>query len=308
MLPSISIVLPAFNEERYVAAAVESVLAQDYPALEVIVVDDGSTDATGEIVDHYADRCVVVHQSNRGQSAALTRGWAHATGEFLGYLGADDRLLPGAAGRLSSALAAHTNVVLAYPDFNIIDEHGQARRIVRPAEFSRRELYAGLNCMPGPGALFRRDAYLAAGPWRDDLHQIPDLEFYLRLAENGGFVRVPEVLADFRRHAGSTTYSIVPPDRAEEPISAVEDFLKASTATDVAGWSDAMMAQANLLSAILHGQSGRRGEAVKRVRQAMAHHPAALFTPRGRSLVSTLVRGTLLPPRFIGTDRAGRAR
>lgn len=101
----VSIIIPAFNYERYVARAIESALAQDYPAVEVVVVDDGSTDGTAAVAEQFVDRGVrVIRQANQGLAAARNTGIAHATGELLFFLDADDFLERGAIGRLVSEL------------------------------------------------------------------------------------------------------------------------------------------------------------------------------------------------------------
>ena len=82
--PSVSIVIPAYNHGAYVAETITSVLAQDYPAIETIVIDDGSTDDTAHVLARFADRVHVVTQSNAGQSATINRGWALARGEKQG--------------------------------------------------------------------------------------------------------------------------------------------------------------------------------------------------------------------------------
>src|ERR1700761_699938 len=96
-MPSkVSIVVPAFNAADYIAETMDSLLAQDYRDLEIVAVDDGSTDRTGEILARYGDLVRLHRQSNAGQSAAMAKGWDITDGTMIGYLSADDRLKPGA--------------------------------------------------------------------------------------------------------------------------------------------------------------------------------------------------------------------
>jgi glycosyltransferase involved in cell wall biosynthesis len=290
ILPPVSIVIPVYNDQGYIAASIESVLDQDYPDLELIVVDDGSTDGTPGIVDRYADACRIIHQANRGQSAALDAGWTTARGSLIGYLSSDDLLRRGAISTLVSVLESDP-AVLAYPDFGVIDAAGVLRNINMVPEYSASTLYAQLRCLPGPGALFRRWAYERAGPWRRDLRQIPDLEFYLRLGLEGEFVRVPKVLADFRLHAGSTTYRPVPPQRADEPIRAVQGLLASELPPHIASLDQQMLARAHYLTGLLHGQSGRRSRGLHHLLQAVRVHPPALASRSAWSCLATIIRG-----------------
>lgn len=295
--PTVSIVIPVYNGGRFLAPAIESVLGQEYERLEVIVVDDGSDDGSGEVAACYSERVTLIRQQNQGQSVALAVGWDRAAGEVVGYLSADDLLRRNAIARTVAALVERPDAVLAYPDFGIIDSDGMLTRIARPPAFTRRALFADLHCLPGPGALFRKSALLAAGPWRRDMRQMPDLEFYLRLADQGDFVHVPEVLADFRKHEGSTTYRPVPVERCDEPLRIVEGILaQAGLPDDVRAWRHRMRASAHYLSATLHGQSGRSASAAKQLAVAALSNPRSLASRRALSAVAR----TLLSVRLVG--------
>ncbi|RWM42387.1 glycosyltransferase [Mesorhizobium sp.] len=272
--PPVSLVVPAFNAAAYIGETIESLLVQDYPDLEITVVDDGSTDDTSDIVASFGARVKLHRQANAGQSAAMTTGWAMSTGEVLGYVSADDRLRPAAIRRCVEELMAHPEVVLVYPDFHIIDERSVLRSTLRPPDYSRRALYAKLHCLPGPGALFRRPAYEKAGSWRSDLRQIPDLDFFLRMGLEGSFYHLPEVLAEFRMHSASTTYRAVPFERGEEPQLMVDAFFqRKDLPDDIRRWERETRANANLLSAAIHGRSGRTGIALRRLTAAASHPP-----------------------------------
>jgi glycosyltransferase involved in cell wall biosynthesis len=293
MLPKVSIVIPAFNAADYIVETIDSLLAQDYPDLEIVAVDDGSTDATGAILARYEGRIRLRRQANAGQSAAMASGWNMTDGTFIGYLSADDRLKPTAVRRCAEELEAHSDVVLVYPDFEVIDERSQPLLTVKPPDFSRRALYGALHCLPGPGALFRRAAYERAGPWRTDLRQIPDLDFFLRMAIEGDFYHLPEVLAEFRRHSRSTTYRAVPFERGEEPLQVVESlFARPDLPVDIRRWERSARANADLLSAAIHGQSGRPGVAVWRLAASFAY-PGAAFSRKTLGHAIMIARGVL---------------
>ncbi len=279
-------VVPAFNAGPYVAEAIESVLAQDYPAFDVIVIDDGSTDDTAAVASRFAARATVLRQANAGQSAALTAGWARASGDLLGYLSADDRLRPGALAAMARALADAPDAVLAYPDFGLIDAASQPIGTVTPPNYDEALLVRDLHCLPGPGALFRRDAYQRAGPWDATLRQVPDLDFFLRLALFGPFVRVPQVLADYRVHAEAATYRPASAARADEPLRVVARYFQRPDLPDrIRRRARAATANALLLSGVMHGTSRRSGVAIRRFVRAGLTSPATLCTRKAAGFV-----------------------
>src|SRR3982751_4725798 len=203
--PLVSIVVPAYNHAAYLKECIESILAQDYQQVELIVLNDGSTDTTPDILLAYGDRFRWENQTNIGQSATLNKGWAMANGDILAYLSADDKLRPEAVSEAVAALMARPEIVVTYSDFDLLDEHSRPVRTVATRNFDARDLVLDLVCQPGPGAFFRRGAFLRAGPWDSALRQNPDLDFWLRLSLVGNFLRIPKVLAGFRVHEGSAT-------------------------------------------------------------------------------------------------------
>ncbi|GGE39799.1 hypothetical protein GCM10007276_16390 [Agaricicola taiwanensis] len=277
--PPVSVIIPVFNGRAFIQDAIESVLSQDYPALELIVVDDGSTDDTIELVRPFLPRVTLLQQQNAGQSVALATGWAQASGILLGYLSADDLLRPGAITTIAKALTDAPQAVLGYPDFGLIDETSRATDQVITPDYDERRLIGQLHCLPGPGALFRRDAYERAGPWDPGLRQIPDLDFFLRMALLGPFVRVPHVLADYRIHAGATTYRPATPDRADEPLRVVDQYFGRTDLPDrIRRYHREAKANALLLSGVMHGRSLRPRCATSRFLRAFLADPRVLPT------------------------------
>src|SRR5690606_17750011 len=114
--PLVTVAIPAYNHGRFLAEAIESALAQSYPSVQVIVVDDGSTDQTGAVLERYRSRVLCISQANAGQSAAINRAWQQADGEILSYLSADDRLERDAVATAVDALRAEADVVMVYGD------------------------------------------------------------------------------------------------------------------------------------------------------------------------------------------------
>lgn len=279
--PKVSIVIPTYNTGRYVLEALRSLENQTYTPLEVIVVDDGSTDDTAALLDQHGGTCIRFHQANAGQSAAMNFGWKKSTGDILGYLSADDRLHPEAIARVVAKLQQQPAAVLAYPDFCIIDEHSDYVRTIKTDEYSEERLIANFQCLPGPGALFKRNAWEKTGDWNTELRNIPDMDFFLRLCQHGPFVRVDEAVADFRIHSGSTTYSRSTAVRSDEPVRVIASlYSTADLAPSILQWKSRATANALMLSGFMHGFSGRHALALKRMAQAAASSPSAVLSKK----------------------------
>lgn len=286
-MPLVSIVVPAYNHARFVGEAIESVLSQTEPDVELIVLDDGSTDGTRDVLARFGSRLRWESHPNMGQAATLNKGWRLAGGRFLGYLSADDALHPEAVRLVLESLLASPGAVAAYPDFRLVDDLSRPVATVRTPEFSHEDLVLRAVCAPGPGALFRRSAYEAAGGWDPAYRRVPDFEFWLRLANLGPFRRVPAVLAYYRVHAGAQSFSPVAPDRADEVVRAI------ASALDDPGLPGPIRArrsraQANALvhAARLHLMSGRLREGIMRVRQAAAADLPTVLGPGSLRLVA----------------------
>ena len=286
-LPLVTIVIPAYNHASYLPQAVRSVLAQDYPRVELIVIDDGSTDDTAATLAGLGSGFRWFTQQNGGQSRTLARGWSEAQGEILGYLSADDMLEPAGVSAAVAALQADSNLVAVYPDFNLIDPASHVVRRVSAPDFDYHAMLTDVVCPIGPGAFFRKSAYLQAGPWNPSFRQMPDYDFWLRLGLTGGIERMPRVLAGFRVHEGSQTYSVTTKERADEPIHIIDGLLASPLAgnlsSDVA--RDARVS-ALLVSAQLHLRAGRFADAAARMKSAVGTRWNALFSLRTLRLLS----------------------
>lgn len=272
-----SIVIPAYNHARYIKDAVSSVLNQSV-SVELIVINDGSTDETNEILNQYDGMFYIENRANRGQSDALNYGWSRSNGDILGYLSADDLLEPNAFSAAAEIFIQHPDVVVVYSDFEIINEHGQTIRHVRADDFSLKKMLTEFSCPPGPGAFFRKSALQAAGGWNTSLKRIPDYEFWLRMALQGRFVRVPQVLAKWRVHDGSQAFSSIPYLRAEEPLIAIKGFFERNHLPfSTANLAPQAYGVSYLISAQLHAHSGRWTNALARVIRAFCICPSLFF-------------------------------
>src|SRR5829696_2208589 len=184
--PTISAIIPAYNAERFIADAVRSVLDQSIPVLECVVVDDGSSDRTAEIVDAFGARASVVRQANRGVSAARNRGVARSRGQLLAFLDADDSWHPERLERQLDALAAapaHEAVVCAT---RVVDDGGAELGTVSPdprVSVERLLLWRSTTVSVSSNLLVRREAFEAIGGFDESLSNSADWDLLLRLVE-----------------------------------------------------------------------------------------------------------------------------
>ncbi len=201
--------MPAYNAARYVAEAVESILAQTYTNFEFLITDDGSTDGTPEILRHYADRDPRIHfvsRPNAGYLVRLNEMLGQARGEFIARMDADDVALPHRFEHQMSYLAAHPECVMVGSRVIIIDPDGCPLTIMGEAltheEIDSRLMAARGQMVYHPSIIVRKQAILDVGPYRQEFYTAEDLDLFLRLAEVGRIANIPEPLLKYREHMG----------------------------------------------------------------------------------------------------------
>jgi glycosyltransferase involved in cell wall biosynthesis len=239
-LPSVSIVIPTHARTRMLAAAIESVLEQDYPRLELVLVGDGALADTRKVIERYAaaepGRVRALHHDHMGQVRSLNSGFELARGELLGYLGDDDLLLPGAIGRLAATLVDRPDAVLAYSAFHAIDGEGEIVDTITPPEFSVRESVRLHDSIVGAvGALFRRETFERLGGWDPRWRYCPDWDFWIRARALGPFARLSEPLACYRWHDEAMSWAERGPEMLAERLALIDSvFADPERAADLA--------------------------------------------------------------------------
>lgn len=200
-MPKVSIVTPSFNQASFLPQTLRSVREQDYPNLEHVVVDGGSTDGSVEIL-RAAPGIRWVSEKDHGQVDALNKGFTMATGEILAWLNSDDTISPGAVRTAVEALQ-RTGADLVYGDVRIIEEDGTHARMFYGIPFDYRVLLYGIDYIGQQSVFFRRTLLEKAGPLRMEFDNAFDFELWLRLARHGRLEYVPQVRGNIRRHAAA---------------------------------------------------------------------------------------------------------
>jgi glycosyltransferase involved in cell wall biosynthesis len=215
-LPSLTVVTPVLNQARWLEQAVESVLSQGYPALEYVVVDGGSTDGTLDVVRRHAARITSwVSEQDGGQVDAIEKGFARSSGEVLGWLNADDVLLPGALHRVGEAFLDPS--VEAVCGWSVVIDADGRRVGTQVYPQPTRDVLLRRPRLPQETVYWRRSVRDRIGPLDPTLHLCFDRDYWLRMAEAGVVPRrIPRFLAAYRRHDGQKGALRRPEVRAEE--------------------------------------------------------------------------------------------
>lgn len=215
--PRVTIITPSYNQAGFLEETLRSVLLQGYPNLEYIVIDGGSTDGSRGILEKYSPWLDYwVSEPDRGQSDAINKGLARATGEWVNWLNSDDCLLPGALALLVNAADADSVRIVAGTTVNIRDGHGFGRYTARIEPWPRTLFFLGVN---QPGSLIRTSDVRSAGGVRTDLGLCMDLDLWQQVIRTHGpdcVRRVSDDVATYRYHEASKTCREADPFALEE--------------------------------------------------------------------------------------------
>ena len=202
-LPLVSIVTPSYNQARYLAQTIESVIEQDHARLEYLLVDGASTDGSQEIIQKYADRIDWwISEPDKGQAEAINKGLQRAKGEYVAWLNSDDVYLPGAISRVVKTFTQNPSIGLVYGDVLAIDEKGQTTNLLRYKNWSLVDLMS-FRVIGQPSVFMRRSVLEEAGYLDASYHYLLDHQLWLRMAQIAEICYIPEKLAEARFHSES---------------------------------------------------------------------------------------------------------
>ncbi|MEI6290408.1 MAG: glycosyltransferase family 2 protein [Chloroflexota bacterium] len=207
--PLISIITPSFNQAKYIERTIRSVLDQDYPSVEYIIMDGGSRDGSVEIIKKYEDRLAGwVSEPDKGQTDALNKGFAQARGQILAWINSDDTYQAGAFSSAVKYLTDHPEVGLVYSETDFIDEMDQIIGRFPAAQTNYQKLRQGYVHIPQQAAFFRAEHWRQVGPLDPDFYFAMDYDLWVRLAKVTQIKYLPgQTWANFRLHNSGKTIS-----------------------------------------------------------------------------------------------------
>lgn len=225
MMPLVSAIVPVYNADRFLAEALDSALAQTFRNIEIIVVDDGSTDASGAIADHYAaahpGRVRVIHQANAGLVPARNAAIAVARGRYLALLDADDVWLPGHLAESVDALEQDVSIGLVHANVRFIDSGSRVygdvpKRVWRIGDDAFIEILLRRRNVACPTAVFRRSVIDEVGTFDPVFNRLgcEDRDLWLRIAQVSGLRYIDAVHAHYRTHDANMSSRIDKMQRA----------------------------------------------------------------------------------------------
>ena len=205
-LPLVSIVTPSYNQARYIEVTMQSVLAQDYPRIEYLIVDGGSTDGTVEIIKKYEDKIAWwISEQDQGQTDAINKGFERAKGQILAWLNSDDTYEPGAVSAAVKYLLDHPEVGMVYGDCNFMNENGRVIGKFGSAQTNYHLLRQGYVHIPQQTMFFRAELWKQVGPLDPSFYFAMDYDLWTRLAAITELKYVPQTWANFRLHTTGKT-------------------------------------------------------------------------------------------------------
>ncbi|NPU85313.1 MAG: glycosyltransferase [Syntrophaceae bacterium] len=206
-IPKISVVTPSFNQGRFLEKTILSVLEQDYPNIEYIVIDGGSSDGSVEIIKKYEKQLAYwISEPDRGQSHAINKGFERATGDIFGWLNSDDWYHPGALKAVVEGFAAHPEAGALVGGGDYVGENGQLLTTTVRKKVDLESISGWYNhYFWQPSCFFRREVWNSCGPLDESLTLAMDLDLWLKIAKRYTFATTETILSTTLRHENAKT-------------------------------------------------------------------------------------------------------
>jgi glycosyltransferase involved in cell wall biosynthesis len=200
-LPLVSIVTPSYNQGRFLEYTIRSVLEQDYPRMEYIIIDGGSTDESVEIIRRYADQMSYwISQPDEGQTDAINKGFAIAQGDILAWLNSDDVYRPSAVTEIVAYMQSHPEIGMVYGDADYINSDGETIGKFPAAQTDYKRLLQGYVHIPQQTSFFRSRLWRMVGPLDPTFYFAMDYDLWVRIAAVAPIRYHPRTWAAFRLH------------------------------------------------------------------------------------------------------------
>ncbi|MBC7234210.1 MAG: glycosyltransferase [Chloroflexi bacterium] len=275
----VSVIITCYNDAEYVAGAIENALAQEYTPLEVIIVDDGSTDESVQVIAPYTTDPrvrVIRHHENRGLPAARNTAIRQAHGEYIAFLDADDRWLPGKVAAQVAFLRAHPTVGMCYTRARLVTPEGRDLGITHPFSPTddrratlRRLFIQGGGGIPPSTVMVRREVFDVVGLFNERLRMRQDRELWTRIAAQFAIARLDEALALKTQRPNSLGANAV--RGAEYTIASTEELVRQFP--ELAPLRGKRLARLYLQIGVAQLKRGNRREARRALWAALRHDP-----------------------------------
>lgn len=209
-LPKISLITPTLNQGKFIRDAIQSVLSQNYPNLEYIVIDGGSTDHTVDILKSYGNKLIWISEKDKGQSDAINKGLKMATGEVISYLNSDDYLQPGVLTKIGAFFAGNTQAFWVTGKCYTVDDKGrEARKLITLYKniflkyLRNRNIFYIVQFISQPSTFWRRSVLDKIGLFDTGLSYDMDYDYWLRIWQKYRLYFLDDYLSSYRVHRAS---------------------------------------------------------------------------------------------------------
>jgi glycosyltransferase involved in cell wall biosynthesis len=203
----ISIISPSYNQGRFIEGNILSVLNQDYPNIEHIIMDGGSTDNTIEVLKKYNHSLIWKSEPDNGTSDAFNKGFLISKGGLIGWLNSDDTYQPNCLSKVVEYFDKHPDVSMIYGECNKIDEGDNIIAKSELEDFNLKRFIHTRNFIAGPSVLFRRQAFEEVGFMDPNLHFVMDYDLWIKIGKKFKIERVPFHIGNIRKHPAAKTHA-----------------------------------------------------------------------------------------------------
>lgn len=247
--PKITVVTPSFNQAEFLERTIRSVLDQNYPNLEYIIIDGGSTDGSVDIIRRYEDRLAYwISERDNGQTEAINKGLKRATGEWVGWQNSDDVYYPGAFNELAMLAKRNPAAGLIIGDMMLIDERDHPLRDLHYIKPSYQAMLAEGMILTNQSAFWRRDVHAAIGYLDETLHCSFDYEWFLRLTEHVEGEHIGHIWGALRLHGATKT--------STQSAKFVEENKRILAGREMPGWKKKIYKMRRLVCMLKQGRVG----------------------------------------------------
>jgi len=289
--PLVSIITPAYNQAAYIEETIRSILDQNYPRIEYIILDDGSTDNTADILKKYGENLIWETHANMGEALTVNKGFRMVQGDFVVVVNSDDILLPGAVDVAVAFMQSHPDILVGYPDWDIIDSESKVKGHREVQEFNYVHMVKHHYCQVGPGAFIRRRAFTIAGLRDPDFKYVGDYEYWLRLGLFGEFARIPATLAAWREHPVAASNSCKGEAMADEHVRVMmKYYTRPDIPVEIRCARHEALCRAHIDAALTCGFRARL--MLKHLLIGFGYHPPAMLTNIYRLATKTAIRNS----------------